>query len=37
MLENIENYEAPAVEQELTGEELDREVLYAGNLTIIIS
>lgn len=26
-------YEAPAVEIELSSEDLDREVLYAGNMT----
>lgn len=32
-MENI-TYEAPAVEAELSSEELEREVYYAGNITI---
>jgi len=35
MIENAENYEAPAVEQELSSEELDREILYAGSVVTI--
>ena len=31
----MESYEAPAVEQELSSEDIDREVHYAGQGTII--
>jgi len=31
----IEIYEAPAIEQELSSEDIDREVHYAGQQTVV--
>ena len=34
MENNFETYEAPAIEQELSSEDIDREVHYAGQQTV---